>query len=160
MRNVSWRDPMKLNELTATELARQLATRDLKSIDVVNACLEAIEARDRELHAWAAVDPDFARRQAKQCDAGPVRGPLHGLPVGVKDILDTADLPSEYGTPIYAGYRPRADAACVAIARAAGAVILGKTVTTEFATMNPAYAGTVNPPDSRRTPGGSSSGSA
>jgi len=128
------------------------------ALDTVETCLAAIEARDGELHAWKAVDPEFARRQARALDASPVRGPLHGIPVGVKDIFDTADLPTEYGSPIYKGHRPAADAACVALARAAGAVIVGKTVTTEFATMVPGA--TVHPRDPRRTPGGSSSGSA
>jgi len=126
--------------------------------ETVEAALGAIQARDGELHAWQAVDADFARRQARALDAGPPRGPLHGIPVGVKDIFDTADLPTEYGSPIYKGHRPAADAACVAAARAAGAVILGKTVTTEFATMVPAA--TVHPRNPRHTPGGSSSGSA
>ncbi|HEX6156857.1 MAG TPA: amidase [Burkholderiales bacterium] len=126
--------------------------------ETVEAALAAIQGRDKELHAWQAVDADFARRQARALDAGPPRGPLHGIPVGVKDIFDTADLPTEYGSPIYKGHRPAADAACVAAARAAGAVILGKTVTTEFATMVPAA--TVHPKNPNHTPGGSSSGSA
>ena len=126
--------------------------------ETVETALAAIKARDAELHAWKAVDADFARRQARALDAGPPRGPLHGIPVGVKDIFDTADLPTEYGSTIYKGHRPAADAACVAAARAAGAVILGKTVTTEFATMVPAA--TVHPRNPKYTPGGSSSGSA
>lgn len=120
----------------------------------IEACLEKIAARDGELHAWQAVDPDFVRRQARAQKSGL----LEGMTLGVKDIFDTADLPTEYGSPIYAGHRPAWDAACVAAARAAGAIVLGKTVTTEFATMVPAR--TVNPHDPRRTPGGSSSGSA
>ena len=128
------------------------------AIETVEAALAAIELRDGGLHAWKAVDAEFARRQARALDAGPPRGPLHGIPVGVKDIFDTADLPTEYGSPIYRGHRPAADAACVAAARAAGAVILGKTVTTEFATMVPAA--TVHPRNPKHTPGGSSSGSA
>ena len=126
--------------------------------ETVEAALAAIDSRDAELHAWKAVDRDFALRQARALDAGPRRGALHGMPVGVKDIFDTADLPTEYGSPIYRGHRPAADAACVAAARAAGAVILGKTVTTEFATMVPAA--TVHPKNPNHTPGGSSSGSA
>jgi Asp-tRNA(Asn)/Glu-tRNA(Gln) amidotransferase A subunit family amidase len=149
---------MKLNEMSATELSQRLSRREVTALQVVDACLAEIQLRDRPIHAWAALDAEFARRQARELDAGAVRGPLHGLPIGVKDILDTADLPSEYGSPIYAGHRPAWDAACVACARTAGAVILGKTVTTEFATMHPAA--TVNPHDPRRTPGGSSSGSA
>jgi Asp-tRNA(Asn)/Glu-tRNA(Gln) amidotransferase A subunit family amidase len=120
----------------------------------LEACLEKIVARDGELKAWQAVDPELARRQARTLK----NGPLHGMTLGVKDIFDTADLPTEYGSPIYAGHRPAWDAACVAAARAAGAIVLGKTVTTEFATMVPAR--TVHPHDPRRTPGGSSSGSA
>jgi Asp-tRNA(Asn)/Glu-tRNA(Gln) amidotransferase A subunit family amidase len=127
-------------------------------LEGVEASLAAIQSRERELHAWAAIDIEFVRRQARALDAGPVRGPLHGIAVGVKDMFDTADLPTEYGSPIYKGNRPAADASCVAAARAAGAVILGKTVTTEFASMVPAR--TVHPHDARRTPGGSSSGSA
>jgi amidase len=126
------------------------------STKAVEDCLARIG--DDAIHAWAAVDAEFARRQARALDVGPVRGALQGIPVGVKDIFDTADLPTEYGSPIYRGHRPAADAACVAAARASGAVILGKTVTTEFATMVPAK--TVHPRDPRRTPGGSSSGSA
>jgi Asp-tRNA(Asn)/Glu-tRNA(Gln) amidotransferase A subunit family amidase len=129
-------------------------------------CLTALAAVERclaqigsdPIHAWAALDPEFARRQARELDAGPNRGSLHGIPIGVKDIFDTADLPTAYGSPIYAGHRPAWDAACVAAARAAGAIVIGKTVTTEFATMVPAR--TVHPRDPRRTPGGSSSGSA
>jgi amidase len=115
-------------------------------------CLARIAAREREVQAWSFIDPELARSQR------PPQGLLHGMPVGVKDILDTADMPTEYGTPIYAGHRPRWDASCVALARAAGAVILGKTVTTEFATMAPGK--TRHPLDPGRTPGGSSSGSA
>ena len=149
---------MTLVEMSAVELARRLGQRELTALAVVNAYLEVVEAREGDLGAWAALEPELARREARACDAGSVRGPLHGLPVGVKDILDTVDLPTGYGTPIYAGHRPAWDAACVAAARAAGAIVLGKTVTTEFATMSPAA--TVNPHDARRTPGGSSSGSA
>ncbi len=123
-------------------------------MDEIEACLEKIAARDGELHAWQAVDAHFVRRQARAQRSGL----LEGMTLGVKDIFDTADLPTEYGSPIYAGHRPAWDAACVAAARAAGAIVIGKTVTTEFATMVPAR--TVNPHDPRRTPGGSSSGSA
>jgi len=144
--------------MSARELAQRLARREITALEVTESCLERIAAREEVVRAWAFIDPDLARRQARELDAGAVRGPLHGLPVGVKDILDTADMPSEYGTPIYAGHRPKWDAACVALARSAGAVILGKTVTTEFATMTPGK--TRHPRDPGRTPGGSSSGSA
>jgi amidase len=130
----------------------------MKVIATVEASLEKILKRDGELRAWQAVDLEFARQQARALDSSPAHGLLHGMTLGVKDIFDTASLPTEYGSPIYAGHRPAWDAACVALARAAGAVVIGKTVTTEFATMVPAR--TLNPHDARRTPGGSSSGSA
>jgi Asp-tRNA(Asn)/Glu-tRNA(Gln) amidotransferase A subunit family amidase len=130
----------------------------MKVIDKVEAALDDIVKRDGQLGAWQAVDLEFARRQARALDSGPAGGLLHGMTLGVKDIFDTAELPTEYGSAIYAGHRPAWDAACVALARAAGAVVIGKTVTTEFATMVPAR--TVHPLDPRRTPGGSSSGSA
>ena len=142
----------------ARELARRLAQRELSALEVIDDCLAQVQAREPELQAWAALDPELARRQARTLDAGAVRGMLHGVPLGVKDIFDTAELPTGYGSPIYAGHRPAWDAACVAAARAAGAVVLGKTVTTEFATMVPAR--TVHPRNPRHTPGGSSSGSA
>src|SRR5262249_48569917 len=101
--------------------------------------------------------PDLALRQARALDAGPRRGPLHGVPIGVKDVIDTFDLPTEMGSSIYAGHHAACDASCVALVRAAGAVILGKTVTAEVAGMAPGP--TTNPHDPARTPGGSSSGS-
>ena len=124
----------------------------------VRECLERIEAREGELRAWAWLDADAALAQARARDAEAPRGPLHGLPVGVKDVIDTADMPTAYGSPIYEGHRPERDADCVAWLREQGAVILGKTVSTEFATYQPPV--TVNPHDPDRTPGGSSSGSA
>jgi Asp-tRNA(Asn)/Glu-tRNA(Gln) amidotransferase A subunit family amidase len=124
----------------------------------VRECLERIEAREGELRAWAYLDADAALAQARARDAEAPRGPLHGLPVGVKDVIDTADMPTRYGSPIYEGHRPDRDADCVAWLREQGAVIFGKTVTTEFATYQPPV--TVNPHDPERTPGGSSSGSA
>jgi Asp-tRNA(Asn)/Glu-tRNA(Gln) amidotransferase A subunit family amidase len=144
--------------LEAIESARLLADREVRSEELVRECLERIEARDGELRAWAHVDPDHALAQARARDEEAPRGPLHGLPVGVKDVIDTADLPTGYGSPIYAGHRPDRDADCVAWLREQGAVILGKTVSTEFATYEPPP--TVNPHDPERTPGGSSSGSA
>jgi Asp-tRNA(Asn)/Glu-tRNA(Gln) amidotransferase A subunit family amidase len=147
-----------LSRISASELAAALRARKLRAIDVAEACLARIAAREPFVHAWAHLDPDYARDQARALDAGPIRGPLHGLPIGIKDIFDTAELPTAYGSPIYAGHRPAADAACVALARAAGAIVLGKTATTEFACYSPAA--TVNPHDAAHTPGGSSSGSA
>ena len=147
-----------LNRLSASELAVRLQKRELRAIDVTDACLEWIAAREPAIHAWVSIDPEYAREQARVIDAGSIIGPLHGVPVGVKDIIDTADFPTEYGSLIYRGHRPTADAACVASARAAGAVVLGKTVSTEFAMYSPAA--TVNPHNFAHTPGGSSSGSA
>jgi len=144
--------------LSATEASRQIAARELSSVELVSACLERIAAREPELRAWAWLDEDAALARARERDGEPSRGPLHGLPVGVKDVIDTADMPTAYGSPIYAGHRPQRDADCVAWLREAGAVVLGKTVTTEFATYEPPP--TVNPVDPARTPGGSSSGSA
>ncbi|HEY0441494.1 MAG TPA: amidase, partial [Xanthobacteraceae bacterium] len=120
-------------------------------------CLERIAAR-KEIGAWVALDPDHALTQARAADRAGRPGLLAGVPLGVKDIIDTADLPTEYGSPIYRGNRPPADAACVSLTRAAGGVILGKTVTTELANRHPR--GTVNPHNLAHTPGGSSSGSA
>jgi len=110
------------------------------------------------VHAWTHLAADSALERARALDAVGATGLLHGLPIGVKDLLDTCDMPTSYGSPIYAGYRPIADASSVALARAAGAVVLGKTVTTEFATFHPGP--TCNPRNPQHTPGGSSSGSA
>ena len=148
----------QLNQLSATEAARRLAAREITAEQMAHACLARIEEREAAVGAWIHIDPDAVLAQARQLDAGPVRGPLHGLPLGVKDLIDTADLPTAYGSPVYAGHRPRADAACVALARAAGALVLGKTVTTEFAWFHPGK--TANPHNPSHTPGGSSSGSA
>lgn len=147
-----------LNALSLSEAAGLIARGSISSESVVQACLDRVRAREPTVHAWAFIDPDLAIAQARARDAEPARGPLHGVPIGVKDIFDTADMPTEMGSPIYAGHRPPNDAACVAIARAAGAVILGKTVTAEFAGTFPGA--TTNPHDAARTPGGSSQGSA
>jgi Asp-tRNA(Asn)/Glu-tRNA(Gln) amidotransferase A subunit family amidase len=144
-------DPAQLTATTAVGLIRKGA---LRPETLMEACLDRIAQREPEVRAFAFLDPDMARRAA----ASALPGPLHGLPIGVKDVLDTRDMPSEYGSPIWRGWCPRADAACVAWARAAGAVIIGKTVTTEFATRKPGP--TANPRRLNHTPGGSSSGSA
>jgi Asp-tRNA(Asn)/Glu-tRNA(Gln) amidotransferase A subunit family amidase len=134
----------------------------LSAQDVARAAIERIEAMEPRLHAWETFDPERALAQAREVDrrlaAGLAPGLLAGVPLAVKDIFDTADLPTAYGSPIYRGHRPDADAQAVAIARAAGAVVMGKTVTTEFAYFTPGP--TANPWDTERTPGGSSSGSA
>lgn len=147
-----------LHKLTASEAARQLAAKEITSEALVRACLEHIAAREPEVQAWAFLDREAALGQARAADAQPGRGLLHGLPVGVKDLIDTVDMPTTYGSPIYSAHRPAWDAPCVALTRAAGGIVLGKTVTTEFAVMHPGK--TRNPHDIRHTPGGSSSGSA
>ncbi len=121
-------------------------------------CLERIQAREPEIRAWAYVDPEHALAQARALDRMPPRGPLHGVPIGIKDVLDTHDMPTEYGSSVYKGFRPKEDSNIVAALRRAGAVILGKTRTTEFA--SPIPVGVRNPLDFTRTPGVSSSGSA
>ena len=147
-----------LNHLSATEIARQISVGETTAVAVTEACLARIEEREGVLHAWAFIDPNLALEQARARDSQPPQGPLHGVPLGVKDIIDTHDMPTEMGSPIYAGRRPPTDAACVALVRGAGAIVLGKTVTTEFAGSFPGP--TTNPYDSTRSPGGSSSGSA
>ncbi len=147
-----------LNELTATEASRKMAAREITSEALVRACLERIASRESEILAWAFLDRDKALAQARAADARPRTGLLHGLPVGIKDLMDTVDLPTSYGSPIYADHRPAWDASCVALTRAAGGIVMGKTVTTEFAVTCPGK--TRNPHDLRHTPGGSSSGSA
>jgi Asp-tRNA(Asn)/Glu-tRNA(Gln) amidotransferase A subunit family amidase len=147
-----------LNEMSATEIVRGIADGAFTCEAVTKACLDRIADQEPVVRAWTNFDPEAALAQARALDRTTVRGPLHGMPIGVKDVLDTFDIPTEMGSPIYRGNRPPADAACVALVRAAGAVILGKTVTCEFAGVTPGA--TTNPHDETRTPGGSSSGSA
>ena len=151
-----------LLQLSARDLVKGLRSGDYRAADVMAACLARIEACEPAIRAWAWLDRDKAMSEAARADArragGAEPGPLHGLPVGVKDIIDTADMPTQYGTPIHRGRQPAADATVVARLRSAGAIILGKTVTSEHAVF---VAGpTRNPHDTARTPGGSSSGSA
>jgi amidase len=149
---------MQLNEMSASEIVAAIAGGRVSCVEVAQACLARIAEREDAVHAWAFVDPARVLDEARRRDSESARGPLHGLPIGIKDIIDTADMPTAMGSPIYAGHQPRADAACVAIVREAGAVILGKTVTAQFASMSPGP--TVNPHNPAHTPGGSSSGSA
>ncbi|MEX0868164.1 MAG: amidase [Nitriliruptoraceae bacterium] len=142
----------------ARQIVASIGAGETTAEAVTTTCLERIVADESALRAWAHVDPERALFEARDRDAASARGPLHGVPVGVKDIIDTGDQPTAYGSPIYANHRPDVDAAVVQRLRAAGAVILGKTVTTEFALFTPGP--TVNPYDDQRTPGGSSSGSA
>ena len=141
--------------LGAKEAAARIERGELSARSLVESCLERIAAREAEVQAWSFLNRETVFSQLHQAEEA---APLRGVPVGVKDIFDTYDMPTEYGSRIYAGHRPRADSAPVALARAAGGVILGKTVTCEFATFVPAR--TRNPRDPARTPGGSSSGSA
>jgi Asp-tRNA(Asn)/Glu-tRNA(Gln) amidotransferase A subunit family amidase len=151
-----------LTALTATEAAAELARGAFSAVEYMQACLARIAAIEPEIQAFAHLDPAYALAQAKALDdqrlLGRPIGPLHGVPVAVKDIIDTSDYPTECGSPLFAGRRPRADATVVAKLRAAGAIIIGKTVTTEFAFFHPGK--TRNPHDPGHTPGGSSSGSA
>ncbi len=146
------------NELPAHVAARRICAGDLKIRDLVEACLDRIDQRDEDVRAWVHLDPSRLRQAADRLDGTPVAGPLFGLPVGIKDIIDTADQPTAYGSPIYARHQPRSDAVPVAQVRAAGGLIAGKTVTTEFAYFSPGP--TRNPHNPAHTPGGSSSGSA
>jgi Asp-tRNA(Asn)/Glu-tRNA(Gln) amidotransferase A subunit family amidase len=142
--------------LSALDLARRIEAGELTPRNAVELCAEAIAAREKDVGAFAALDLDAARRAA---DApGLAALPLRGMPVAFKDIFATADLPTQYGSPIYAGYRPPADASAVALTRRAGGVVIGKTVTTQFASLVPSV--TCNPHNLAHTPGGSSAGSA
>jgi amidase len=143
----------ELCDLTATEMRARIAKGRATAGDVLEACLARIALREPVLRVFAHLDADGAR-----VAVGTAAGPLCGLPLGVKDILDVAGMPTAHNSPIWQGWMPRADAACVALARAAGAVVLGKTVTTEFATRHPGP--TTNPHNPAHTPGGSSQGSA
>lgn len=149
---------MALHALTAVELVRRLARRELTAEAVVLGLLERIDQMEPAVQAWTCIRRDTVLNAARELDRGAIRGPLHGLPVGVKDVFDTCDLPTEYGSPIYRGHQPRVDAAVIAQLRAAGGLVLGKAVTTEFATFPPGK--TRNPHNPEHTPGGSSSGSA
>jgi Asp-tRNA(Asn)/Glu-tRNA(Gln) amidotransferase A subunit family amidase len=142
----------------AAESARLIARGETTATALLEFVAARIAAEEPRVRAYAALGLEAARRRAAELDRATPRGPLHGVPIAVKDVFDTAELPTTYGSTIWAGYRPRADAAAVALAHAAGAVVIGKTVTTEFASYTPGP--TANPHDVARTPGGSSSGSA
>jgi amidase len=147
-----------LNRLPATRLARMIAGHEVTCEAVTHSFIDAIKEREPQVRAFAWFDGARALATARELDIGDWRGPLHGLPVAVKDNIDTADIPSEYGSAIYAGHVPPADAACVAALRSAGGYVLGKTVSAELANFTPGP--TRNPHDLEHTPGGSSSGSA
>jgi Asp-tRNA(Asn)/Glu-tRNA(Gln) amidotransferase A subunit family amidase len=148
--------------LTAADAARRIREGQLSAEELVESCLERIRATEDSVRAWQFLDEELARSQARAADelrrSGKAVGPLNGVPVGIKDIFDTGDMPTENGTSLHKGRTPRKDAAAVAMLRAAGAVIMGKTVTTECAYFHPGK--TRNPHNPEHTPGGSSSGSA
>ncbi|MEE2931817.1 MAG: amidase [Pseudomonadota bacterium] len=146
------------NKLSLSEAASAIAVGSLSSEELVQSCIDRIEERENAVQAWAYFDPELALDQARRRDNAKPDGPLHGVPIGVKDIIDTMDMPTEYNSPIYKNHRPSIDAACVARLRQAGAIIMGKTVTTEFASSYPGP--TRNPINTAHTPGGSSQGSA
>jgi Asp-tRNA(Asn)/Glu-tRNA(Gln) amidotransferase A subunit family amidase len=150
--------PMGLNGLSAAEAAARLEAGDITSEALVRDCLARIDARDDAVRAWDYLDPDHAIDQAKALDATPRKSALHGVPVGIKDIFDTKDMPTAHGFDPYEGKHWGVDSNCVAALRAAGMVIMGKAVTTEFACPVPRK--TQNPHDPTRTAGVSSSGSA
>lgn len=153
---------MELTLMGAAEAAAAIRNGLVTSEDLVAACLEKILKIDEQVQAWAFIEEEIALEQARSADralqAGKALGPLHGVPVGIKDIFDTKDMPTEDGTILHSGRRPSADATAITRLREAGAIILGKTVTTELAVFFPGK--TRNPHDLTRTPGGSSSGSA
>lgn len=148
--------------LTATEAVQAIASGHLSSVDLVKSCLAQIADTDASIKAWAYLDPESALAQAAECDrirkAGLGTGPLHGLPVGLKDVIDTRDMPTQRGTDIFKDRQPDKDARLVERLRESGAVIMGKTVTTELAFVH--ANDTRNPHNPEHSPGGSSSGSA
>ena len=145
------------HELTATEASAKIDAGTLTAEALVESCIERIEAREHSVRAWKYIDVQAARTQAKALDRGPRQGILHGIPFGVKDIIDTATMPTGHGSPIYEGHRPTIDAPCVALSLQSGGVLMGKTVSTEFASRHPGA--TRNPHNPDYSPGGSSSGS-
>ena len=145
-------------ELSAREIASKVSGGELTAEEVTRSVLDRIAELETAVQAWQHLDPERTIAEARAIDRGPSRGVLAGVPVGIKDVIDTADMPTTYGSAVYKDFRPRADASCVALMRAAGAVGLGKTVSTEFAILSPGK--TRNPHNDAHTPGGSSSGSA
>ena len=151
-----------LQLLSASDAAKAIAEGKITSVELVRACLAHIEKVEPNVQAWTFLDPEYVLSQARAADefrlSGAAIGALHGVPVGLKDIIDTADMPTENGSVLHAGRTPSRDAAVASMLRGAGAIVMGKTVTTEFATRTPGK--TRNPHNPAHTPGGSSSGSA
>jgi amidase len=143
-----------VNRYDTTTTRRMIENGAFKVADYLKACLDRIAEREGDVGAFTYIAAEYALAQAAVADAQPPSGPLHGIPVAIKDIIDTHDMPTEHGSPIYSGSIPASDAACVAMLRRAGAIILGKTVTPEFAAVTPGR--TANPHNLKHTPGGSS----
>ena len=147
-----------LESLSASQAIKALSKREIKATDLLLSCLDRIGQRENHVKAWTSLGKENALTRAKELDKGAFKGILHGLPIGVKDLYDTYDLPTSYGSPIYANHYPVTDAVSIVLIRQEGGIILGKTVTTELASFKSGP--TTNPHNSRHTPGGSSSGSA
>src|SRR4030095_12327818 len=145
-----------LHLLSASEATKWIAEGKITSVELVQACLVHIKAVEPTVQAWTFLDPDYVLKQARAADefrlSGASIGPLHGVPVGLKDIIDTADMPTENGSVLCAGRIPSRDAAVTSMLRAAGAIVMGKTVTTEYATRHPGQ--TRHPHDPQHTQGG------
>ena len=150
-----------LNTLSAATAAAGIRSKKFTSEELISDCLNRLNSREDDIQAWSYINAEHALEQAKKADKyrneGVSLGPLHGVPIGIKDVIDTEDMPTENGSPIYEGRRPQKDALCIAALRRAGAIIFGKTVTTEFANINPSK--TRNPHNIQHSPGGSSAGS-
>src|SRR5436305_6259229 len=146
------------HRLSAVALARQIENGELTAEAAMRSCFDRIAEREPVIRAWAHLDREQALAAARASDKGGRRGVLKGVPFGIKDIFDTADMPTGYGSPIYTGCRPGFTASAASLPRAAGGILLGKTVTTEFANRHPGP--TADPHNPAHTPGGSSSGSA
>jgi Asp-tRNA(Asn)/Glu-tRNA(Gln) amidotransferase A subunit family amidase len=149
---------MEPYELTATEASALIADKKLSCEELARSTLARIEERESLVKAWSYVDRDQVIRNARELDKTPAKSPLHGLTFGVKDIIETADMPTQHNSPLYLGHQSGQDAACVAVVRHSGALIVGKTDTVEFA-FKGRKAATRNPNNPAHTPGGSSSGS-
>ncbi|MCC2688148.1 MAG: amidase [Rhizobiaceae bacterium] len=148
----------EFNRLTAAEAAAAIAGGELKAADLMASCLDRVADREPFVHAFQRLDADAARAAAERADSSQPKGPLHGVPFVAKDIIDTADFPTGWGSPVHAERRPGRDASCIQLLKDAGAILVGKSVTTEFACFHPGP--TANPRNLAHTPGGSSSGSA
>ena len=150
-----------LNRLSAVEAAEGIKKKKFTSEELIKDCLSRINERENDIQAWSYINTELAIQQAQKADRhqseGGSLGALHGIPIGIKDVIDTKDMPTENGSLIFEGRRPQHDAQCVAALRRAGAVVMGKTVTTEFANINPSK--TRNPHNIEYSPGGSSAGS-